>query len=370
VQRPAIVYVQFTNPADYPPLQHSSRILAEDGWDVLFLGTESFGAANLQLERHERIYCEQLPYSTSKLHYLRFASWALARMTEIRPRWCYASDLWSAPIALWAGVPVLYHEHDTPAEAGSLYRRQVLHARARLANKARLCVLPNETRKADFVKQFPRANVAVVMNCPPRHEVVRGDQRAGEFVLYYHGSLVPERLPESVIVALAQLPNTVRLRFAGYETIGSVGHVAQLLTRAHALGVADRVEYLGRLNRWQLLPHVRAAAAGLALVPNAAEDANLRTMPGASNKPFEYLAAGVPLIVSDRPEWRAMFVDQGYALPCNPDDPASIARAVLQLVNAPEERSAMGARGLERVLRDWNYETQFEPVRRLLRSSA
>lgn len=34
-----ILYIQYTNPAGYPPLEHSSRILAQADWEVLFLGT-------------------------------------------------------------------------------------------------------------------------------------------------------------------------------------------------------------------------------------------------------------------------------------------------------------------------------------------
>ena len=367
---PRIVYLQYTNPADYPPLQHSSRILADDGWDVLFLGTHSFGESNLELEPHERIQCEQLRYSSAKLHYARFASWALARITEVRPRWCYASDLWSSAIALLCGVPVIYHEHDTPSESGGAARRILLRARARLAHKARLCVLPNQTRNGAFVQRFPRAHTTVVLNCPRRAEAMQPATRTNEFVLYYHGSLVPERLPDTVITALSQLPAEVRLRFAGYETVGSVGYVAHLLTRAHALGVADRVEYLGRLNRWELLPHLRGAALGLALVPNTPADFNLQSLAGASNKSFEYLAAAVPLLVTDRPEWRTMFVQPGYAVACNPEDPSTIVNAVLRLLNEPDERITMGERGRDRVLRDWNYETQFEPVRELLRQNS
>jgi hypothetical protein len=31
------LYLQYTNPAGYPPLEPSSRILANEGWQVLFL---------------------------------------------------------------------------------------------------------------------------------------------------------------------------------------------------------------------------------------------------------------------------------------------------------------------------------------------
>ena len=43
-----VMYVQYTNPAAYPPLEHSSRIAAGQGWDVLFVGAEVLGAAALR----------------------------------------------------------------------------------------------------------------------------------------------------------------------------------------------------------------------------------------------------------------------------------------------------------------------------------
>ena len=51
-------------------------------------------------------------------------------------------------------------------------------------------------------------------------------------------------------------------------------------------------------------------------------------MAGASNKPFDYMAAGLALLVSDQPDWRAMFVEPGYARACDPTDPSSIATSL------------------------------------------
>ena len=85
-------------------------------------------------------------------------------------------------------------------------------------------------------------------------------------------------------------------------------------------------------------------------------------MTGASNKPFDYLACGVPLLVSDLPEWRETFVAPGYALACNTDDPHSIAEALRWFVEHPEETRQMGERGRERILNEWNYENQFQNV--------
>ena len=91
-------------------------------------------------------------------------------------------------------------------------------------------------------------------------------------------------------------------------------------------------------------------------------------MTGASNKPFDYLACGLNLLVSDLPEWHAMFVEPGYARTCDPADAASLAEAVRWYLDHPAEAEAARASGRQRILDEWNYETQFAPVVRLLES--
>ena len=55
-------------------------------------------------------------------------------------------------------------------------------------------------------------------------------------------------------------------------------------------------------------------------MPKKSEDINMQNMVGASNKPFDYMACGLPLLVTDLPEWTSTFVEPGYARACNPDD--------------------------------------------------
>src|SRR5919109_1913263 len=117
-----ILYVQYTNPAAYPPLEHSSRILAREGWNVLFLGTAVLGAERLEFSTQDQIEVRQMPFYSpgwrQKLHYLQFSLWVIFWTLCRRPRWIYASDPLVAPIALLlsyvSGRRVLYHEHDSP----------------------------------------------------------------------------------------------------------------------------------------------------------------------------------------------------------------------------------------------------------------
>jgi glycosyltransferase involved in cell wall biosynthesis len=370
-----MVYIQFTNPAAYPPLEHSSRMAAEDGWQVVFLGTGAHGANSLCFRPHPRISEKRLPRLPGEgrhlLRYLYFSVWVLAWVVAWRPSRVYASDFLTCPVALLLtfvpGLRVIYHEHDSPPSAAGDAARQVcLTARRYLARRAARCVLPNTARAERFARELGSSHTTVcVWNCPAREEVAPARSLPDEPSLWvlYHGSIVPSRLPPTVVTALAHLPGQVKLRVLGYETIGHSGYVEQLRTLASELGVRDRVEFLGAVpTRAELLGWTRRSDVGIAFMPKVAQGSDDHAMVGASNKPFDYLANGVPLLVADLPDWRTLYVAPGYGLACDPDDPRSIAAALEWFLSHPAERHAMGERGRQRVAQEWNYEAQFAPV--------
>ena len=117
-----ILYLQYTNPGGYPPLEHSSRILAEAGWNVVFLGTGAKGAGKLDFQEHPHIKTIRWPFVgggfLQKVHFLVFGISSILFVLIWRPDWIYASDPLICPIALAikkiTGVKMVYHEHDSP----------------------------------------------------------------------------------------------------------------------------------------------------------------------------------------------------------------------------------------------------------------
>lgn len=372
--RPRVLYVQYTNPAAYPPIEHGAHILANAGFDVLMLGVR-LPQGEMHVRPHEHITVRLLPHQSrgwrQKLHYAWFTAWVMGWVIRWRPEWVYASDALSAPVAAMAksiaGRRVIYHEHDAPADLAratpSAFMRFILRARQQLTHRADLCVLPNEGRAA-ALERPSSSTIVTVWNCPSRDEVTPSSTRPGANTLrvLYQGTIVPARVPVTVIEALAALPDTVSLTIVGYETAGHSGYTQALLAVAHGLGVGHRVSYAGLLSREEMLRHSADYDVGLSLMPAEGGDLNERTMVGASNKPFDYLACGLPVLVSDLPEWRETYVDAGLGRACRPASAASIADALRWFLAHPAERVAMGERGRARILQDWNYETRFAPV--------
>ncbi len=376
-QNVRIAYIQYTNPAGYPPLEHSSLILARQGADIRFYGAAAHGADALKLPDHPSISVKRLPSFGPgvllKLNYFVFVIWTIAACLLWRPSWIYASEAMAAPPSLMLakilGCRVIFHEHDTPAYGANLglFQRWLKAARLRISKTADICILPQEGRLQFFVRETGRTLCTMqVWNCPRRDEVVapRTEAQAGTPMrFYYHGSLNAERLPFTVLEALAASSSTATLSIAGYETVGSAGYLDALSARARELGLETRVSYRGALvSRKSLLAAAENADVGLAFMPIGSRDINMAQMTGASNKPFDYLAVGAAVMVSDLAAWRDMYVTPGYGRACDPADVVSLTAAMRWCVENPSQIRQMGEFGRQRIEQDWNYERQFEKV--------
>ena len=373
-------FAQYTNPAGYPPLQHAINILLEAGWTVHCLGAHApSGVAPLRLPSHGKLTVKMMqrpaPGLFQKLHYALFCVRSLWFVCLRRPDLVYASDPMAAPVALMALAVghhnVVYHEHDAPACATTGFQSFISRLRSSICRRATLVVVPNQGRANDLAQRAGVVDdrILTVFNCPSRIDLstdstsVKPLDGESDVWLYFHGTIVPDRIPLTVVDALALLPSRVRLRIAGYETVGSVGYTKALMDHARDLGIADRLESVGAIpDRSALLRYARASHLGLSLMPMESDDINMRHMVGASNKPFDYLACGCPLIVSNLAEWIDMYVDAGLASCCDPGSPESIAQAVMYWLDDEKRYRAAQQEGLRRIQTDWNYETQFAPV--------
>jgi len=370
-----ILYVQYTNPGGYPPLEHSSHILANAGWQVLFLGTQVAGADSLRFPPHERIRVKHICTCSGgwiqKVHYLWFSVWVFLWIIWWQPHWIYASDLLACPIAwlltLLPAQRIIYHEHDAPLHSGKGWFQELcLGTRRRLASRTELCVLPNENRAVQFSQATgaKRSHVVCVWNCPRLSEVppAKEPSQVPPLKLYYHGNLSPALLPSTVLEAVARFRGSVHLTIVGYETSGNAAYAQFLQKEARRLGIERFLVIRTALPRYKLWDVLATQDVGLALFPKETDNFNLVNLIGASNKVFDYLARGLSLLVPDVPQWEALCVEPGYALACDATEPASIAAALQWFLDHPDQMRAMGEAGRQRIVKEWNYETQFHSV--------
>jgi glycosyltransferase involved in cell wall biosynthesis len=73
-----------------------------------------------------------------------------------------------------------------------------------------------------------------------------------------------------------------------------------------------------------LLSHTAQADVGVSLLENSCENHRL----ALPNKLFEYVAAGLPIVVADLPEAGRLVRERGIGWSADPSDPESIAAAL------------------------------------------
>ncbi|MEI8342824.1 MAG: glycosyltransferase [Verrucomicrobiota bacterium] len=372
-----VFYVQYANPAAFPPIEYSSQILAEAGVSVRFVGVHSQGSESMKFPDHPNIHVEVAPYTPpgwrQKIAYLVFLLRVILIARTWKPDWLYVSDSMASPagwlMCRFFGMAVIYHEHDSPVEAGqeSKFIQGIMGARKALACRAEWIVFPQRERIALFQKSTgTQRPVLQVWNCPRYQEtlvdMVHERQPGEPLCVYFHGSLNLDRVPLALISGAARSGVPVKIRVVGYETIGSQGTSERLKQAVAESGGQVELELPGAKSRYELPQQMAGMHVGWINFINRSGDINLTHMVGASNKAFDYLAVGLPLIVPQSLGWEEMFVAPGYAKSCDPSDVEAIADALRWFYEKPAEAAAMGRAGQQRTREEWNYERQFAPV--------
>jgi glycosyltransferase involved in cell wall biosynthesis len=113
------------------------------------------------------------------------------------------------------------------------------------------------------------------------------------------------------------------------------------------------VKELGLISRGEVRRLFERTRAGLVLMHPT--PSYIQSQP---TKLFETMSAGLPVIASDFPLWRQLVEDIGCGLLANPQDPCSVAEAIMNLLRHHADAESMGARGREAVetIYNWNKE--------------
>lgn len=194
-------------------------------------------------------------------------------------------------------------------------------------------------------------NTVVVNNFPILSEIRTDTLRRWEERenwVGYLGNINRERGICDLINAMTLIPNgsDIRLKLAG------VIHSSEFRRELESMPGWTRVDWLGYLKtRKEVADLLSRIKIGIAVVhPERAY------MDGQLVKIYEYMAAGVPVIVSDFPRWR--WALEGCALFVPPKRPDAIAAAIRYLLTRPDNAQELGLNGILKIeqLYNWGHE--------------
>lgn len=171
----------------------------------------------------------------------------------------------------------------------------------------------------------------------------------------YTGAITKERGAYEMLAA-AKLAN-IKLTIAGSYTPRVLRD--DLVKQPGWCHVDER----GQVTRDELCSIFSHSKAGLVLFHPVANNVNAQP-----NKLFEYMSAGLPVIASDFPLWKAVIEEVGCGICVNPIDANAIAKAMNWVEDHPIECREMGERGAKAVREMYNWEQESEKLVALYRS--
>jgi glycosyltransferase involved in cell wall biosynthesis len=136
-----------------------------------------------------------------------------------------------------------------------------------------------------------------------------------------------------------------------FGLVGGGTSLDEMKLLARELGIADHVTFTGRVSDAEMLAMLNTA--DVCVNPDVANDLNDKS---TMNKIMEYMALGKPIVQYDLAEGR--FSARGASLYARRNDPADFAARIVELLDDPERRAAMGQYGRRRVENEleWRHE--------------
>jgi polysaccharide biosynthesis protein PslF len=251
----------------------------------------------------------------------------------------------NVPSAIVAHEAFYARSHD--GVGGSALKAAFLTARDRIVlSAANEVIVPSGERASRIAGIIPalcgRTNVVRIganVEPPPAYERVAASP--AELVAF--GVVSPRRRLDRAIDALALLlaeGRDIVLKIVG--RIYDRGYAAEMLLRAQALGISERVEFCGERTPAEL----SALLAGATAAIHAAREGAI----ASSGALLALLAHGVPTVAVRTADDDAVFAD---ALQYAGDTPEAVASAVRTLIKRPDDARALSARAVAL------YQTQF-----------
>jgi glycosyltransferase involved in cell wall biosynthesis len=285
----------------------------------------------------------------------------------------HAHDFETLP-CLWLaarlhGARLVYDAHELSADrqthrvAGKL----IAAVEGVLARRADAMITTTKMRAEHFVRHYSVAPPIVLQNRPRYYAARRGDllrrqldlPADGRPIVLYQGVLFSGRGLELLLDAAAQLPD------AYFVILGSGKIEHAIDQRILDLGLAARVFRLPAVPFAELFAYTVSADIGVHLLQNSC----LNHYTTDSNKLFEYMMAGLAVVMPDFPEIRRIVDAEGIGVLVDSASLADVVKGIRSLVEDPALLAACRARSLAAAQRyTWEAQEQalVQEYRRLL----
>lgn len=292
---------------------------------------------------------------------------ALAAVEAAAPDLIHANEPMALPLAIRAkertGAAVLFDAHElgldpwkgrrVPRLVFGPLHRHLLQEHAVRAD-AMITVAPRIAARYEHALGVP---CGVVRNAPPYQAMDFRPLGRDRIRLLHHGVALRGRRLEDAIHTVARLDDRFELELMLVP--GSPGYV-ESLRRLAAERAPGRVRFRPPVAPDEIVGTIADADIGLAVIPPVDESYRL-SLP---NKFFEYLMAGLAVVVGPSPEMAAICLEENCGIVAADHEPAAVATALASL---DEGRIEAMKRAALAAARRYNAEREMETLAALYR---
>lgn len=267
----------------------------------------------------------------------------LWRLVRHRAAVVHAHDVNTLPTAWLAarlsGARIIYdaHEISTSREGYASFRNLVGFVERLLMPRVHGAITTTDARAKFFARAYGISRPLVLQN-RPRHTVMASSRIRDELelthdwpIVLYQGGLQQGRGLENLVRAAVSVTDVY------FVFIGGGRLAVELKQLSEALGVDERVHFIPTVSLAQLSSYTASADIGVQPIENTC----LNHFTTDSNKLFEYLMAGLPVIASNLPEIRRVVQQHDIGFLIQPGDVQALMSALKLMTSDPQLRARM-----------------------------
>jgi glycosyltransferase involved in cell wall biosynthesis len=274
-----------------------------------------------------------------------------------------ANDWWMLPIAAAgqqaSGGAIAYDSHELAIEEFSenrlwrKFQRPIVAAiESEFIGRAEVV-----TSVSPGITEFLRTSYKLTaptftLRNSPRYRELAFRPTPSKIEILYQGLVRPGRGLEAAIRSVPLWRPEFELTIRGPA---ETRYLAELKKLASAGGASARIKFEPAVPMTELVAYAAASDVGLMALP----DMSLHTRSALPNKLFEYMMAGLALIVTDLPEMATLVRTTGSGRTISDLSPASIAATINGL---DRDRIDTMKRASLRAAKQYNWETESAPV--------
>lgn len=216
-------------------------------------------------------------------------------------------------------------------------------------------VIVTSTSMREMYKKHNR-NVVAIRNLHSLHVLKKADVQSSPSkwenpIIYTSGMIGIDRNSDKMMEAFALVAKdfpTAKLRYAGWY---GPGYKDLLEKKAKRMGITDKVELMGPLPYLEQFKRSSEAAIGFVFLKNS-----MKNRVASSNRLFEFMYCGLPLLVEKMPECIRIMEDTSAGILVDSNNIEQVADHLKTLLSDKKLCSELGSKGRKAVVEKYHFE--------------